>query len=323
MTTVKPLLWGPTPNAPLATILAKQGFGSVMFGARQLPPFGGRPFPTVAPPGLKTAGLETYYGFWLVNYWNNRTPLVDWFDTPDQKGNQWATALASITAAAQAAKASGCVGMAIDTEMYASNEGYASWAWNYSGNKKSQVTTNVMAAARGKAIGEAIQLGFPGAKVVVYLSGKSMLPGLYLDLLDAHNVPGPLASAGKVVLPFFQGFVAGSGTSSITFLDSTFYKPNNVTPGPFGGDADHGWKRSLAATTNGFAKLGFGANVFMSPFIWLNGDVKNEGAWATPTIPATYKQFRPAVLAASQNNLYGIFQYNTSFDYTPFEPVSG
>ncbi len=317
---IKPLLWGPTPNAQLALTLAKQGFGSCNIGGRQLVGFGGNPPPTTAPPGVRAAGLDMYLSVWAVNYWNDKTPFIDWFDAPDQNGHHWVNILAAVSAVAKAAKTLGCVGLALDTEMYASSGGYASWAWNYSGNKSTQLATDAMAQLRGESVGRAIQAGFPGAKVIVYMSGKSMLPGLYLDLLDVWN-KSPVDSAGKVVLPFFNGFIAGSAGVPVTFLDSTFYKPNNVVPGPFGRDADHGWARSLAATTTGFAKLALGPNVFVSPFIWLNGDVANEGAWATPTIPATFKQFRLAVLAASQNNLYGIFQYGTPFDYSPFAPV--
>lgn len=321
-TMVKPLLWGRPQSAASVSALKGWGFGSGLMGVEWLNGFGGNPLTAYPAPPSIAKGLPTYLSFYLVNYWNARTPMVDWFDAADQKGKHWADLLASITATAAYAKQLGCVGLALDTEMYGSNGGTATWAAAYAGNTQSASVTAAIAQTRGQAVMNAIQTGFPGAEVIVYLSGKSMLPGLYLDQLNVHNMNGVIASAGLVVLPFMAGLVSAT-TASVTFLDSTFYKPNNVTPGPYGGDPDHGWARSLAATTDGFAALGLGPNAFISPFVWLDGDVANEGAFATPTIPSTFKAFLPQVLAASQNGMYGIFQYADTYSYASFAPVNG
>ena len=118
------------------------------------------------------------------------------------------------------------------------------------------------------------------------------------------------------MLPFMRGLVSACDT--VIFLDSTFYKPPDVLNGPYGDDADGGWTRSLVATTTGFAALNLGTNAFISPFIWLDGD---GGPYNTPTPAATFKAFQPAVMAAAQEGVYGIFQYANTFDYSAFAPV--
>ncbi len=318
-TTVKPLLWREPDSGETAAQLASWGYGSCLTSSSQLPRFGGNALPSSAAPGAAAAGLDVYLSFYLQNYWNAKTPMIDWFDAPDQSGYHWADFIDAVQAAAAQARTLGCKGVAIDTEMYPSSGGVATWAWNYPGNAQKHAPTMVMAQNRGVSVGQAIQSGCPGATIIVYLSGHSMLPRLYLDKLQAFNNQSN-HTARLAVLPFMRGLVSASKT--VIFLDSTFYKPPNVLGGPYGGDADGGWARSLAATTEGFAALNLGTNAFISPFIWLDGDVNSEGPFATPTSPAAFDAFQPAVIAAAQEGVYGVYQYANTFDYAAFAPLN-
>ncbi len=314
-TVVKPQLWATPNSAETAAQLASWGFGSCQIYSSLLPNFGGGALPSSPTSGAAEAGLDVYLSFALVNYWNAKTPMIDWFDAPDQHGSHWADFTDSVQTAASRARALGCKGLALDTELYPSNGGSATWAWDYPGNTRKHAPTMVMAQARGVEFGQAIQTGFPGATIVIYLSEHSMLPRLYLDeLLTSINLPN--LTARLVVLPFMRGLVSACDT--VIFLDSTFYKPPDVLNGPYGDDADGGWTRSLVATTTGFAALNLGTNAFISPFIWLDGD---GGPYNTPTPAATFKAFQPAVMAAAQEGVYGIFQYANTFDYSAFAPV--
>ncbi len=174
--TVKPLLWGRPGSRVNAAQLANWGFGSCQICASLLPNFGGDALPSSTIPGAAESGLDVYLTFWLQNYWNADTPMIDWFDAPDQHGSHWADFTEAVQAAAARARALGCRGVALDTEMYPSNDGEATWAWDYPGNKEKHASTMVMAKARAVAVGQAIQAGFPGATTIIYLSGGSRVP---------------------------------------------------------------------------------------------------------------------------------------------------
>lgn len=319
---VKAFLWG-QPSTNNAAALAAMGFGSVMTSGQWLPGYGGHPLSSwlIADPAAAAAGLAQYASFYLSNYNNTDTPMVNWFT------GDWTTYCLTITALCAMAKAAGYAGIAIDTEMYEGVGGNtASWQWDYNGNQNSQAATENEAQARGVQFMQAVQAGFAGCEVVIYLSGESSLPGLYLDTLDAwlqtHGSPTTtIASEGLVTIDFMRGLCSAAGTSKVTFLDATFYKAGNVLGGPYGGDPDQGWARALAVNSTGFAALKLGLKAGISPFIWLDTDPA-EQPYADLTTPAAWKTFQPHVLAAAQNGMFGIYQFADAFDYTPYAPVS-
>jgi hypothetical protein len=84
----------------------------------------------------KAKGVSMYLSFWLVNYWNLTTPLVEWFDDA-----RWASvAIPRIRDFARAAKLLGFAGISYDPELYtqSSGTGSATWKWNYPGNTRTE-----------------------------------------------------------------------------------------------------------------------------------------------------------------------------------------
>ena len=114
----------------------------------------------------KARGMKLYLGVKLANYYNDATPLKEWFDDAG-----WSReVLPKMRNLAAAAKLYGFAGIALDQELYPSQGGVATatWAWDYPGNTRSESAVRAKARQRGAELMGAILDGFPGAELVVY-----------------------------------------------------------------------------------------------------------------------------------------------------------
>ena len=114
----------------------------------------------------KARGMKLYLGVKLANYYNDATPLKEWFDDAG-----WSReVLPNMRNLAAAAKLHGFAGIALDQELYPSQGGVATatWAWDYPGNTRSESTVRAKAKQRGAELMGAILDGFPGAELAVH-----------------------------------------------------------------------------------------------------------------------------------------------------------
>ncbi len=127
----------------------------------------------------KARGMKLYLGVKLANYYNDATPLKEWFDDAG-----WSReVLPNMRNLAAAAKLYGFAGIALDQELYPSQGGVATatWGWDYPGNTRSESAVRAKARQRGAELMGAILDGFPGAELVVY---HFDFPGDWNDLVQ-------------------------------------------------------------------------------------------------------------------------------------------
>lgn len=74
----------------------------------------------------KDRGIKLYLGLYCVNYWNTRTPLVEWFDE-----DGWANSVVpKCRDIAGAAKVLGFAGLAFDLELYPQKDRAQTACWS-------------------------------------------------------------------------------------------------------------------------------------------------------------------------------------------------
>ena len=142
----------------------------------------------------KARGMKLYLGVKLANYYNDATPLKEWFDDAGWSRD----VLPKMRDLAAAAELYGFAGIALDQELYPAEGGVATatWAWDYPGNTRSEAQVRAKARQRGAELMGAILDGFPGAELVVY---HFDFPGDWNDVVqeevnDDENVGrGPAA----------------------------------------------------------------------------------------------------------------------------------
>ena len=114
----------------------------------------------------KARGMKLYLGVKLANYYNDATPLKEWFDDAG-----WSReVLPNMRNLAAAAKLSGSPGSPSirSSTPQQGGDATATWAWDYPGNTHSEAQVRAKARQRGAELMGAILDGFPGAELAVY-----------------------------------------------------------------------------------------------------------------------------------------------------------
>ena len=167
----------------------------------------------------KARGMKLYLGVKLANYYNDATPLKDWFDDAG-----WSReVLPKMRNLAAAAKLYGFAGIALDQELYPSQGGdaTATWGWDYPGNTRSEAAVRAKARQRGAELMGAILDGFPGAELAVY---HFDFPGDWNDVVQEEVNDVEDVGAGLLHIDFWDGMTSVEGYGAIRFFDSIFYK---------------------------------------------------------------------------------------------------
>ena len=128
---------------------------------------------------MKAREMKLYLGVKLANYYNDATPLKDWFDDAG-----WSReVLPNMRNLAAAARLYGFAGIALDQELYPSQGGdaTATWAWDYPGNARSEAQVRAKARQRGAELMRAILDRFPGAELAVH---EAFFPHTWRELMQ-------------------------------------------------------------------------------------------------------------------------------------------
>ena len=209
-------------------------------------------------------GMKLYLGAYLANYYNDATPLKDWFDDAGWSGE----VLPKMRDLAAAAELYGFAGIALDQELYPSESGAgtATWAWDYPGNTRPEAEVRAKSRQRGAELMEAILEGFPGAELVVY---HFDFPGDWNDLVQEEVNDEENVSADLLHIDFWDGMTSVDGYGAIRFFDSIFYK----TPhrGSWESALTYNANQVLAAFSRRFSNWDYASErVYVSPFSWID-----------------------------------------------------
>ena len=212
----------------------------------------------------KARGMKLYLGFKLANYYNDATPLKEWFDDAG-----WSReVLPKMRDLAAAAELYGFAGIALDQELYPTEGGVATatWAWDYPGNTRSEAQVRAKARQRGAELMGAILDGFPGAELAVY---HFDFPGDWNDLVQEEVNDEEDVGADLLHIDFWDGMTSVDGYGAIRFFDSIFYKDPHR--GSWDSALTYNANRVLATFSRRFANWDYASErVFISPFSWID-----------------------------------------------------
>jgi hypothetical protein len=262
-------------------------------------------------------GIKLYLAFNLNNQSYTGSPLADWFDD-DAWSNK---VIPTITTLTKVAHQLGFAGIGFDEEMYPPPKGLpmSTWSWKYPGSVHTEPEVRAKAVERGQQLMTAIVGVFPNVEIVDY---GAFFPETWAAHVQQVVNKIPDAGRGSVAINFWDGLTRVDGYGTILFLDSAFYKSPNLS-GEINWDTALGYNvnhwmaffsRSLANWNNASSR------VCVSPFAWIDGDVKNEGAWTAPRAPKYVADQLQAFRNWAMCGEFGVFMYSGvhGFNYGPY-----
>jgi hypothetical protein len=269
-------------------------------------------------PRAAARGIDVWLGFRLLNYYNTRTPLADWFDNAG-----WSKrVLPKVVDLAGAAHALGFAGIGIDGELYPQSGGRttATWDWNYPGNRHSEAAVRAKVRQRGAQLMRAILQGYPRVSIIDYYD--SHFPQSWNELVQREINHADHAYASFVQINLWDGLTSVPGYGPIWFLDATFYKTWHISGASWDTALSYNVNSVLAYLSRHLSNWSYAyARVQVSPFAWIDGDVKNEGSFTAPRSPEYVAEQLAAFRRWSMGGLFGVFAYGKiagGFDYGPY-----
>jgi hypothetical protein len=259
-------------------------------------------------------GMKLYLSVYLVNYWNNATPLKDWFDDAGWSG----TVLPKLGDVAGAARLLGFDGLSFDQEMYGRPEEAQLWPWNYPGNTRSEAEVRAKARARGQEVMTRLLQSFPGLDLLTYgynFAGdwESVVQQRYNGLTNF--------GAEALFIDWYAGLSSVQGYSSIRLIHTSFQKvkaPAATWDIAMQYEANH----LLSLFSRTFPNWSYAAGrIHPTPFSWIDAGASTS----------TYDDAKPAAdvgvqLAAMRKWGTGgefvnfAYQDIRSFDYSAYVP---
>jgi hypothetical protein len=263
---------------------------------------------------LRDRGMRAYLGVYLSNYWNDQTPLADWFDDESWSGK----VLPRMRQLAGTAKALGFEGVAFDQELYPTDGGRttATWQWDYPGNHHSEREVRAAARRRGAQLMRTLAGAFPDLDIMAY---DVQLPGSWNEVVQRAANGTVRALDDRLDIDFLDGMAGEDGYGNIRLVDATFYKT------PHYGTWDTALRyeynslyASLSRHMDNWDKLADHLDV--SPFGWVDqgpcrcgfDDVRAPGYVADQL--AAFRRW-------GMGGEFGIFAYAglDGFDYAPYD----
>ena len=220
--------------------------------------------------------MKLYLGFYAVNYFNEATPLAEWFDDAE-----WSeTVLPGVEGLASAARALGFSGLAVDQELYAQEGGRksATWVWDYPGNELAEHVVRSQVRRRGQEVMRTIVGAFPDVEILAY---DTTLPETWDELVQQEVNDIEQAFEPSVQIDFWNGLTSVEGYRAIRFLNATFYKTPHL--GTWDAAFSYHYNRLYAMLSQRLSNWDYAADrVFESPFVWISeGTIRFEAALST------------------------------------------
>jgi hypothetical protein len=285
----------------------------------RLPGFGGSDWVPAAQASnfverCHDRGLKVYAACYIVNWYNNVTPLEKWFDN----GRWNDRGIPTMRRFAGDAHVLGFDGLAFDGEPYTCTGGIRpTWAWSYKGNTASQSATRAKVEERGAQVMTAVVEGFPEVELA---SHYAYFPDTWrAKIAEEHNdIKNPLQNL--VCIDFWRGITSVSGYAAVRFWDSIFYKSHQIRP--------HTWDDALSLNAQMHAELfarrwphypEVASKIHVSPFAWIDegpADYTYDDARSPEHVTAQLAAFR----RHGQGEEFAVYHNgsNPDFDYGPY-----
>ena len=258
-------------------------------------------------------GIKLWIGIYLSNYYEHATPLKEWFDD-----TAWRTQLLpKLGDLAGAAHMLGFAGLAFDEEMY---DGGA-WSWNYPANTHSEAEVRAEVRARGAQMMSTVVSAFPGVDLIDY---HTYFPDGWNALVQLQINHAQDAYATSTQINLWDGLTSVPGYGPIRFVDATFYKTAHLSGATWDNAMTYNVNRLMAYFSRNLTNWTYASSrINVSPFAWIDGDVKNEGAFTAPRPPAYVFDQLAAFHRWGMGGTFAIYAYgglDSKFDYGPYVP---
>jgi hypothetical protein len=263
---------------------------------------------------LRKRGMKAYLGFYLANYWNRATPLMDWFDD-----GAWSrTVVPAVHDAAGAAHKLGFAGLAVDQELYGQEGGVqtATWNWRYPGNKRSEQTVRQEARRRGREVMRALVDGFPDLEMLAY---DVHFPESWGEVVQEQTNGIRAGYRDRLDVDFWNGLTSVEGYGALRLLDAAFYKQPHY--GSWDTALEYNSNRTFAYLSRKLSNWSYASSrMFVSPFAWIDGG--NCGcAWEQPRPPGYVADQLQAFSRWAMGGEFAAYSYAgvRNFDYSPYD----
>lgn len=260
-------------------------------------------------------GMKLYLGFHLSNYYNQSTPLAEWFDDAG-----WNKILPHLEGAAAAAKRLGFAGLAFDHEIYRQqgNVNKASWKWNFPGNHRGEAAVRAAVAERGRQMMRAMVGQYPGIELAAY---AAYVPETWEELVQ-DKVNGRADARGpEVILDLWNGLTSVEGYGPIRFYDAIFYKTTHLNRSTWDSALAYQANRAMASFSRAFDNWDHAwSRVSVTPFAWVGpGETEFEKPRSVEQVGVQLDVFR----RWGMDGEFANYAYNGlgGFDYSPYDPA--
>jgi hypothetical protein len=255
--------------------------------------------------------LDLYLGFYTDSYYNERTPLSDWFAE-----RQWSQkVIPRVRELTSAARSLGFAGVAIDQEPYTTSEmEAATWAWSYPGNRRSERTVREQVTQRGRQLMEAMVGAYPGLELIGY---DVKLPESWAERIQAEVNGVHHAFASDVRVDLWDGLSSVQGYTAIFWMDAMFYK--TAHDGTWDTALQYNLNRIYSLLSRRFSNWSYAsARLHVSPFSQIDaGPTDFERARDPGYVAEQLEEFR----RWGSGGAFANYDYAGlgDFDYGPYE----
>jgi hypothetical protein len=272
----------------------------------------------MASPAVRRARegqLVLYLAFYAVNYFNQRTPFVDWFDD-----HGWSSkVLPRVRDLANSARSMGFAGLAIDQELYPQKGGVttASWSVHYPGNRHSEAEVRSKVRQRGRELMKSILSGYPGVELVAY---ETLLPESWYDKVEADINQKPDVFRDDVRVDLWDGLSSVEGYAAFRWMDALFYKTFQFPGASWDTALQYNANRLYSYLSRRFSNWAYASSrIHISPFSWIDaGNTPFEQARSPEHVSEQLDAFRRWGTGGSFAD-YAYQGLGDAFDYAPYE----
>jgi hypothetical protein len=261
---------------------------------------------------MRARGMKGYLGVYLVNYFNDATPLKGWFDDTGWSGH----VLPKLGDLAGAAKQLDLAGLAFDQELYSQEGGAqtATWNWNYPGNTHSEQEVRAKAKQRGRQLMTRLLREQPGIELLAY---DVEFPQSWGELVQQKVNGAANVYAPRLDIDFWDGLSSVTGYGALRLADAYFYKVPHL--GTWDGAFQYAFNNLYAYLSRRLSNWGYASSrFFVSPFSWTDAGPSSDWERARPPdyVATQLEAFRKWGMGREfANYAYAPLQ---SFDYGPY-----
>jgi hypothetical protein len=254
-------------------------------------------------------GMKLYLGFYASNYFNRRTPFVDWFDH-----RRWTrTLIPRVRELASAARRLGFAGLALDQELYRDER--SSWDWNYRRHGRSESEVRAQVRQRGAQLMTAMVRGFPGLELMAYYT---KIPGSWEELVHerANNLPNVFRD--NVQIDLWDGLSSIRGYHAIRWMDAIFYKTVQLPEATWDAALQYNANAVYSALSRRFSNWAYASSrLHLSPFSWISS---GQSDWEQARGPDQVEEQLEAFRKWGTGREFANYAYNglREFDYSPY-----